>query len=154
MLTRVGIEAAKYQEILQLHATRERWLTHQTAHGDLDDLSVLAEAGKNLLAEGAFYVDIPVYILPEPIFYTPDEYVAHLEHAREMDRRNPNYRFWELSGSPLRHIRIVQRRKGKKFETIFERADEQLIAFAFNNSQMSEGFDNFLASMKKKARRK
>ncbi|GHS89040.1 hypothetical protein AGMMS49957_11590 [Synergistales bacterium] len=154
MLTRAGVEAAKRQEIMRLHATHEGWLTRQIAHGNLDDFSVAAGAEKSLPAEKAFCIDIPAYIVPEPIAYTPEEYAAHLEHAREMDRQNPNYRFWELPESPLRYIRIIQRKKGRKFETIFERADEQLIAFAFNNSQMSEGFNNFLASMKKKARRK
>ncbi len=54
---------------------------------------------------------VPIDVPGSKVFYTPEEYSAHLRHIMEFSRKRSTYRFFALPEPPFQDVQIVISRR-------------------------------------------
>ncbi|GHV96428.1 hypothetical protein AGMMS50293_27480 [Spirochaetia bacterium] len=145
MLDRSGLPKETKQKILDYYSKNEKWTLRQIASGKLEELIAIPD--NKTIACGKVFTDIPLWILPNPLAYTTEEYQNHLAHIHRLESHNANYRLWPLSANPFQNIKILHK---KNIQTLIIKTDTPSGAFFFENPYMCGGFDNFLTALKAK----
>jgi len=97
------------------------------------------------LRSGAVPVDIP----GADLFYTPEEYAAHIRSILALSETQPNYRFWPLPEAPFANTHVVI-----SAETVaVSRLRPPHVTFVISHPAMCEAFNAYADRVKAQCRR-
>lgn len=95
-------------------------------------------------------IDLPKFILEDPIYYTPGEYSEHIKNIIQVLTQNSNYHFCPLPASHLRNIQIIVK---EGVGAIVVKNGSPTIAFTFNHPLMCNALNTYMDSLSSRSTR-
>lgn len=142
MLERSGAEPKEREKLLALRRERRQGLLQSLARGGVEEM--VCPPDRESVAAGAVCVNLSAELLDRQIFYTPEEYAAHLDAVKELVTQERNYHLTLLPALPFRDIQIIS--LGDRVAVLRCRAPHT--AFLCTDRRLTEAFAGYFSSLR------
>lgn len=139
MLKRTSCSAQDRHKLGKLYHRQVDILIHKIKKRIITDLIPLHT--ENQLIASKILSPLPEALIGEKIYYTADEYKAHIACIQQLLMENTNYHVYLLPEVPFEHIEIMIQ---EKHQAIIVRTETPFTAFSFKHPSLCQAYEAYL----------
>ncbi len=148
ILARAGVDAALSRPVLEFHALSIKRAQKNLALFQVSDYIALPTDAQ--LFDGQVPVALPGLGIDQPVYYTPEEYAAHIAAMLRLLRENPRYSIHLLPESPFANVTVVVR---QGVGTLFRKSAKPMAAFLCDHPMLYDAYSSYMDTLKMRSQR-